>query len=260
MVLPECPQTLKSCPRLAFERGTLAARWSAGDRQFPLEKSQRHYLERVRRLKVGDDFLAFDSTGLLWRAALVEGGAQLVEALQPLQRELPVSLELAIAVPKGSGLDETVRQLTELGASRLVPLLTERTLVQPSAKKVERWRAIAREATEQCERVFVPEVLEPLAWEQWLRYRGGEVRWMAAAREDALGLLDRLQRDRSRLSGGIAVAIGPEGGWTDEELEAGRDRGVEAVNLGPRILRAVTAPLVVASVVAAELETFDLRG
>lgn len=96
-----------------------------------------------------------------------------------------------------------------LGVSWVVPLLTEPTVMQPSAKKVERWMTIAREAAEQCERVFVPEVLEPLAWIQWLQRSIEGVRWMAAARENAKDIPYLLECDRYLIWGGIAVAIAP---------------------------------------------------
>jgi 16S rRNA (uracil1498-N3)-methyltransferase len=255
MVLPERPQQLKHMPRLAFPTGTLPPEAEPGD-LVGLTAEQRHYLERVRRLRTGDTFLAFDGSGRLWQAKLAGEAAVLVQEFAPLSRELSLPLELAIAIPKGSGFDDIVRQVSELGVKDIVPLLTERTLVQPAAKRLQRWRAIAAEAAEQSERLQVASVSEPLTWQEWLQR--GPVTWraIATAREPSPHLLTALRQaiaaDRSMA--GIAIAIGPEGGWTATELELAHCYQLQGVSLGPRILRAVTAPVYAASVVAAVLE------
>ena len=266
MVLPERPAAVKHLPRLGFERGTIAAACAAGESSLVLDRARRHYLERVRRLQIGDSFLLFDSSGGLWRAALTDAGADILEALHPQQRELPIELELAIAVTKGSGFDELVRQLTEVGVNRIVPLLTERSLVQPSAKKITRWQTIALEATEQCERVVVPIVTEPQLFNDWLACKqmpqdegqtdrqNDSLVWIAAARAQNPQLLARLQQAVLQPQDRLAIAIGPEGGWSDRELELAFQAGAEGVRLGPRVLRAVTAPVALASVVGAWVE------
>ena len=253
MVLPECPQSLKHLPRLAFELGSIASQVDRGETKLTLTPSQRHYLERVRRLRVGTGFLAFDSSGRLWQATLTEVGAEIAVELQPVARELPYRLELAIAVPKGPGLDDLIRPLTELGVTDIVPVLSDRTVVVPKANKLKRWRAIAREAAEQCERVVVPTIFEPMAWRDWLKAGGVPAiqsmqRFVAAARERDRHLLTYLSA--RHVPGGVSVAVGPEGGWTEAELQLAVEAGVQPVGLGPRILRTVTAPLAIASWVA----------
>ena len=253
MVLPERPQSLKQLPRLAFELRSIASRADRGDRRLPLTSSQRHYLERVRRLGVGAAFVVFDSSGRLWQATLTESGAEISAELQPVARELPHGLELAIAVPKGSGLDNLIHPLTELGVTGIVPVLSDRTVAVPKANKLQRWRAIAREAAEQCERVVVPTISEPMVWRDWLHAGGVPAtqpvrRFMAAARNSDRHLLTYLRIENA--PGGISVAVGPEGGWTETELQLAEEAGVQPVGLGPRILRTVTAPLAIASWVA----------
>ncbi|MGK7911208.1 MAG: 16S rRNA (uracil(1498)-N(3))-methyltransferase [Synechococcus sp.] len=259
MVLPEHPQSLKQLPRLAFASGSISSTVDRGIATLTLTSAQRHYLERVRRLRIGDRFLAFDSSGRLWQAALADADAVIETELIPVGRELPFQLELAIAVPKGSGFDTLVRQLTELGVSRIVPLTSERTVSVPSSKKLQRWRAIATEAVEQCERVVVPIVAEPSTFRSWLHSgdssnsvpnkinRTSNYRYIAAARDDNPYLLTRLNQQEPCAT--LAIAVGPEGGWTDRELEQAQVVGVLPISLGKRILRTVTAPLVIASLV-----------
>ena len=250
MVLPEHPQSLKQLPRLAFALGSIASRVDRGDRDLSLGSAQRHYLERVRRLRPGDGFLAFDSSGRLWQATLTDAGAVIAAELAPVSRELPFPLELAIAVPKGSGFDTLVRQLTELGVSRIVPLTSERTVSVPNAKKLQRWRAIATEAVEQCERVVVPDIAEPTTWHTWLHspQPSNSFRFVASARSGSQHLMTHLVRLTA--CQGLSIAVGPEGGWTEAELTLAGEAGVRFVGLGNRILRTVTAPLAIASLVA----------
>ena len=261
MVLPECPQSLKHLPRLAFEFRSISNRVDRGDTKLPLTPSQRHYLQRVRRLQEGTEFLAFDSSGRLWQATLTEFGAEISAELEPAIRELPYKLELAIAIPKGSGFDNLIRPLTELGVTDIVPLLSERTVGGPNANKLQRWRAIAREAVEQCERVVVPTITAPMNWNEWIEAdasptAGTVQRFVAAARNTDRHLLTVL-RDRD-VPLGISVAVGPEGGWTETELQLAVEAGVEPVGLGPRILRTITAPVAIASWVAGYWESFGL--
>ena len=251
MVLPEHPQSLKQLPRLSFALGSIASRIDSGDRALLLDSAQRHYLERVRRLRLGDRFLAFDSSGRLWQATLTDAGALIAAELAPVSRELPFPFELAIAVPKGSGFDTLVRQLTELGVSRIVPLTSERTVSVPNAKKLQRWQAIVAEAVEQCERVVVPDIAEPLTWHTWLRppQASSSLRFVASARSGSPHLMTHLVRLTA--CRGLSIAVGPEGGWTDAELASANEAGVLSVGLGNRIMRTVTAPLAIASLVAA---------
>lgn len=260
MVLPERPQSLKQLPRLAFASGSIASIVDRGLQTLPLSSAQRHYLERVRRLRTGDRFLAFDSSGRLWQATLADTGintgadvdAVIETELVPVERELPFRLELAISIPKGSGFDTLVRQLTELGVSTIVPLTSERTVSVPNTKKLQRWRAIATEAAEQCERVVVPTIADPSTWHNWLKnskpHPTGTVRYIASARNHRPHLLTCLNHLDNLTT--LAVAVGPEGGWTDTELKQAQDAGVLPIGLGQRILRTVTAPLAISSLVA----------
>jgi 16S rRNA (uracil1498-N3)-methyltransferase len=211
-----------------------------------LAKDQSHYLQRVLRLQVGDRFIAMDGLGQTWLAEIGETVATIVEPLV-VTSELPRAVTLAIALPKGSGFDDVVRQVTELGVARIVPILSDRTQLQPNDKKYARWQKIAAEAAEQSERAIVPIIQEPIPWKKYLQASAtSDARFLCWERGDSPALLDALP------SGGtIELAIGPEGGWTTAEVDEAIGVGYVPVSLGPRILRAVTASVAVMAIVGA---------
>jgi 16S rRNA (uracil1498-N3)-methyltransferase len=214
-----------------------------------LAKDQSHYLQRVLRLQVGDRFIAMDGLGQSWLAEIGETGATIVEPLI-VTSELPRAVTLAIALPKGSGFDDVVRQVTELGVARIVPILSDRTQLQPNDKKYARWQKIAAEAAEQSERAIVPIILEPIPWKKYLQNPAtSDARFLCWERGDSPALLDALPS-----VGAIELAIGPEGGWTTAEVDGAIGVGYKSVSLGARILRAVTASVAVMAIVGASQE------
>lgn len=222
-----------------------------GTDQITLTSAQHHYLHRVLRLAPGDKFIALDGYGSQWVATLTSAPnlAHIVEIWPSSPAKSEPALTLAIALPKGNGFDEVVRQATELGVTTLQPVLTERTLTHPNAKKLERWQRIAAEATEQSERLWLPEILEPVPWSTYLNQRPAGPRWLCVTRYDVPHLLTAVQS-----AGAIndwLVATGPEGGWTEAEVRAALDQGFQPVSLGPQILRAVTAPLAALAILTA---------
>jgi 16S rRNA (uracil1498-N3)-methyltransferase len=238
------------------------------DRTIDLTREQQHYLNRVLRLQAGDRFIAMDGRGHWWLAVLEvrETGlfASIAEEIA-VNRELPVEVTLMAALPKGNGFDEVVRQAAELGVASIVPVTSDRTLLKPSSQKVDRWKRIAAEAAEQSERQIVPTILEPVSFDIAVKDCGKKYRFICVARGENRHLWDCLvnleppqpplirgEQDGEELS--IVIATGPEGGWTDGEVERAIELGFEAVSLGSRILRAVTAPLVALSLVGAAFE------
>ena len=221
--------------------------------QIVLTIEQQHYLSRVLRLRSGDQFIAMDGQGQNWLAALEGDRAQILEPIYA-HSELPISVTLVLALPKGNGFDEVVRQATELGVTCIAPVITERTLLNPSANKLERWRRIAQEAAEQCERQIVPEILDPVSWSDRLQTESSgfdTCRLICLARGNSTHLLDYLDQ---AVCPSITLAIGSEGGWTNSEIEGAIAAGYQPISLGRRVLRAVTAPIVALSLVAGALE------
>jgi 16S rRNA (uracil1498-N3)-methyltransferase len=250
----------------------------------PLTDEQQHYLVRVLRLASGDRFLAIFPNGTTWLAQ-IQPEATHFELLEShtVQSELPIGITLVLSLPKGSGFDDVVRQVTELGVTRIIPVISDRTVLKPSANRHDRWQRIAAEATEQSERSVTPIVEAPLSFDQYLKtltannlpagdppptpflrcpqglYSGGfDFYYFCWGRGDSLHLLEQLQQDlveESNSSRSITIAIGPEGGWTDGEVDRAIKAGFVPVSLGKRILRAITAPAAAMAIVGAFLES-----
>ena len=226
-----------------------------------LTQDQQHYLGRVLRLQGGDRFIAMDGQGQSWLAHLIVLEDQLqAEIVEPMQThtELPIRVTLVMALPKGNGFDEVVRQATELGVACIVPVLSDRTLLKPSPQKCDRWRRIAQEAAEQSERQYVPTIQDPLPFTQSLTHLTlSDPNYLCITRHTAPHLLNCLLSPTpcpSPLAPSLTLAIGCEGGWTDAEVEQAIAAGYQPVSLGSRILRAVTAPIVALSLIAAVYE------
>lgn len=219
-----------------------------------LNATQRHYLQRVLRLRAGDRFWALDGQGCFWEAILQADGKQALLKIvtQPdsvLRRTTP-KITLAACLPK-QGFDEVVRQVTELGVDEIVPILSDRTLLKPSINKLERWRRIAAEAGEQSERLTIPVVNEPLAWTSWLKRQSQDFRLICVARQSAPSLLSVCLAVQFAA---VEVAVGPEGGWTEAEIEHAIAHGYRPVTLGSSILRAVTASITALGLLQAGIE------
>lgn len=226
------------------------------EERITLTPDQQHYLYRVLRLRTGDRFIALDAQSGWWLAELTSDPdtAKCLESI-PVHNELPVSVTLLIAMPK-SGLDDVVRQATELGVTQIVPIRSDRTLLKPSPQKVERWRRIAQEAAEQSERQVIPTVTAPVEWSDAIAQVSStaSAQFICLARGGTTGLLHHLTITPFPPGASIAIAIGPEGGWTSTEADAAIAVGFLPVSLGPRILRAVTAPVAALAVIAAVFE------
>ena len=217
--------------------------------QLLLTPQQQHYLLRVLRLRDGDKFIVMDGMGKWWLARLQGEQGEVLEPLE-VKTELPVAITLMMALPKGNGFDEIVRCCTELGVTSIAPILSDRTLLNPSPQKLERWQRIASEAAEQSERAVVPTILQPVAFNTAIKETTATHRYICEARGD----YPHLQQVINKTANEIIIAIGPEGGWTNQELEIAIASGFQPISLGRRILRAVTAPIVAISLIAAYFE------
>ncbi len=221
------------------------------DQKILLNTQQQHYLEHVLRLRQGDHFIAMDGKGQWWLAQIGVNQAEILEVIQ-VQTELSVAVTLIAALPKGNGFDEVVRSCTELGVTVIAPVVSNRTLLHPSAQKVERWRRIAQEAAEQSERSVVPAILEPVSFTTSLTATTAAHHYLCVTRDACPHLKFALYPVSAGAE--ISIAIGPEGGWTAAEVEEAIAAGFQPVSLGRRILRAVTAPVVALSLVTAAFE------
>jgi 16S rRNA (uracil1498-N3)-methyltransferase len=208
----------------------------------PLDDKQSHYLLHVMRVKAGDAVLVFNGRDGEWRG-LVEATKKAahikVEAQTRPQTTEPDLWLLFAPIKRGHG-DFTVEKASELGVSRIIPIKTRRTVV--GRVPIDRYRAIATEAAEQCERLSTPEIAEdvdlPKILENWDPNR---TLILCAEAGDAQNVTKAVS---SIPPGPLAVMIGPEGGFADEEFALLRSKKfVVPVRLGPRILRADTAAI-----------------
>jgi 16S rRNA (uracil1498-N3)-methyltransferase len=223
----------KSLPRL-FVREPL----SEGAR-VELDAAQANYLGNVLRLGDEAELLLFDGSSGEWLARIAEAGKKRMTLAVERQTREPETIPdvwLAFAPVKRAQTDWLVEKATELGVARLVPVVTQRTIVE--RVKLERLQAIAIEAAEQCGRTRLPDISEPLPLAHLLECRdASRTLYFAdeAGGEAAAGAFT---------PGPAAILTGPEGGFTDAERAAIRSApNMVAISLGPRILRAETAAL-----------------
>src|SRR5262249_2629709 len=210
---------------------------------FSLQGPEAHHLAAVCRVRPGDTIYLFNGDGREYLAA-VHACARRAVALEILSvaepsRELGFRLEVAAPLPKGDRTQFLVEKLTELGVTSFVPLLTSRSVVHPRETKRDKLQRYVIEASKQCGRNVLLRV-EPLsAWPDYLR------------RDDlpSMRILAHPGAPPAAWPAGldVALAVGPEGGFSDEEVETARRVGWQLVGLGPRTLRIETAALVLAA-------------
>ncbi len=219
--------------------------------EIPLPEDQAHYLRHVLRQQVGASLLLFNGRDGEWRAEIAHFGKRdgiLRVHEQTRQQQNGPDLWLLFAPIRQGRLETIVEKATELGASRIVPVLTQRCQVRQV--NAGRLLANAREAAEQCERLTVPEVREPLALDKALA--GWDAARPLIFLDESGGGAPLVQVLADLPAGPLAVLVGPEGGFAPEERALlARLPFARPVGLGPRILRAETAAIAALAVVQA---------
>ena len=225
-----------------------------------LPESAAAHLTRVLRLREGDACVLFNGDGRDYAARIVSIGkretlAEVGDA-RAVDNESPLRITLLQGIARGEKMDLILQKATELGVERIVPVDAERTEVRLDAarmqKRLAHWRSVVASACEQCGRARLPEVATPVSVAD-----AGAHPAEAALR---LTLDPGGERSMASLAAGadtsIAIAIGPEGGWSPRDREALRVAGFEGLRLGPRILRTETAGL--AAIAALQARFGDL--
>ncbi len=221
-----------------------------------LAADEAAHLARVSRLGVGAVVEVFDGKGLARRAEVLEVARNRVVLRldgDPLpERAAVLELTLAVAVPKGERFDWLVEKATELGVVRLVPLLCERSVVDPRDAKLERLRRLVVEASKQSRRDRLMSIEKPVRWADFL----GSKAVLEAHAKLAAHPGGATCSDWPAIAAGarVVAAVGPEGGFTTSEIDAARASGWTIVSLGATILRIETAGLALAVAVAARVE------
>jgi 16S rRNA (uracil1498-N3)-methyltransferase len=244
---------------MAALRIHLAGRWNEGETIVLPPGASRHV--QVLRLQPGDTLALFNGDDELeWPAQVVAVGRSAVELriaapARAVERELPVAVTLAIGMPANERMDALLEKATELGAAAFQPLVCTRSVVRLAGERAEarqrHRQAVAASASEQCGRALVPRVAVPTRFDAWLDSLDASAapgaRWLlslaAGARRPA-ALHDPLRGDAAAR---LVVLSGPEGGLAPEEESAALRCGFVPVSLGPRTLRADTAPLALLS-------------
>jgi 16S rRNA (uracil1498-N3)-methyltransferase len=202
---------------------------------------EAEHLTKVLRGKTGDEVTLFDGCGAEFTARITRTGRSAVElvvlARHEICRELTTALTLGVALPKGDRQRWLIEKAVELGVTSLVPLLTQRGVAEPNPTALARLRRYVIEASKQCGRNRLLEIAAPLQFDEYCRQVDpAACRLLADVGADAIPLAQLPSFDASR---GVWLAVGPEGGFTDEEVAAAA--AWRRVSLGPRVLRIETA-------------------
>ncbi|NNE94364.1 MAG: 16S rRNA (uracil(1498)-N(3))-methyltransferase [Verrucomicrobiales bacterium] len=227
-----------------------------------LTGDEAHHCRDVLRCQAGDRVIVFNGAGTESESEIVsieKGRVELKPLLTNRTDPPPARLTLGQAIPKGKNMDLIIQKATELGASKIVPLLSERTVVQLDGsdlvKKQEKWQRVALEACKQCGQNWLPEVSRPVTVEQFLQSPEAtdSFRLVAAISDEAQSLKDILAEQGDQRPESATILIGPEGDFTPAEISQALSSGFAPLSLGPIVLRSETAAIYALSVVGYEL-------
>lgn len=224
------------------------------DPAFELTGDEAHHLEKVMRIPVGAEVVAFDGSGAEFRSQVVafRKGAVRLEVVERVEadRESAVRLHVGVALPKGDRQKVLVEKLVELGVAKLTPIVAARGVALPVDSALVRLERGVVEASKQCRRNVLMQIEPPARWADFVRVASGEgssptLRLIAhpySTRPDSLRRWPKPAAGEE-----VVAAIGPEGGFTDEEVAHAIQSGWKSVSLGPRILRVETAAAALAA-------------
>jgi 16S rRNA (uracil1498-N3)-methyltransferase len=236
------------------------------------DPNQIRQILTVLRLRIGDQLDVLDGKGSIYPCTISTSTAQkgkirpddrLVcnfEAASAAGGEASIRLTIALPVLRGTRFEWALEKLTELGVAEIVPIILERSVVSYdgeenlSATKFQRWHSIVREASEQSERALIPNVVSPEKFSSFVKRQElvAATKFIGAERADAQPINDALGTTSGAKN--ICIAIGAEGGFTDEEFALSFTHGFAPISLGKRILRAETAAVYAASVLVSRLD------
>jgi 16S rRNA (uracil1498-N3)-methyltransferase len=231
-------------------------RWIADEfsaNQAALTGPHAEHLIRVLRVRVGQEFdIASGSSIRRGRVVGIAQGRVDFELGEEIPAMAPSDVTLLLAIFKFDRMEWAIEKCTELGVKKIVPVIARRTdahLAAASAKRSERWLRIALQASEQSRRSAPPEIAPPIKLRDAVTLPGA-MRVVLAESEQQTHLRDVFANETS---GEILLAVGPEGGWADDELRMFQEQGWISVSLGPTIVRAETAAIAALAIVVSEL-------
>ncbi|MCX7974822.1 MAG: 16S rRNA (uracil(1498)-N(3))-methyltransferase [Candidatus Aminicenantes bacterium] len=218
---------------------------------------EHHHLARVLRLKEGERIRLFNGKGEIFsgRIEKIERNKTLVRLEERLEPErINVFITVAQACLKSRVMDWVIAKMAELRVSKIIPLITQRTVVrfeEGDRKRIKRWQRLALEAAKQSQSSFIPEITSPQELEKVIRFCSEEKKYFLSEHEGEL-LKDILLIEFKDVSkpkpSSIIICVGPEGGWTKTEEELLVKNSFQPISLGQKIYRAETALLIVTSI------------
>lgn len=210
------------------------------DELVTLDGDQDHHARTVLRLRIGDPVELFDGEGTAAEGALESGGCVRITAVRHVKRRMP-TIDLAVAMPKARRADDMVTALSQVGVDRLVPLRTTHGVAQPGPGRIERFARAAIESAKQCRRDFLMRI-DPITTLNDLLAQQHDLRLIGHGEAEAVNWPGLAEANR------VLILIGPEGGWTADELQQARSHGCVPWRLGPHVLRVETAAVAAASI------------
>ena len=218
---------------------------------------EAHHIKNVLRMKPGDSLKLFDGTGFEYEAVLISVSAKNVAV--EIQRKIEATAQPAVriivaqAFLKEKKMDDLVRKLCELGVSQWIPFFSQRSIARPDRKRLagrsRRWMRIATEAVKQCRRIDALQIGDALSFEDILDFgKSCDLKVVFWEDESTPLSRDRLSEAAHPFKK-ILIMLGPEGGFTEQEIELVRNNGFISAGLGPRILRAETATIAAVTLV-----------
>ena len=223
-----------------------------------IDGDEAKHIKTVNRLKIGDHIGLIDGRGWSYQACIEAYENQAVRvsilAQERSRQESPLRLTVAQALLKDRKMDTLVRSLTELGISHWAPFFCRRSVPQPDAKRLasrrQRWLKIASEALKQCGRAALPQIDLPIAFTDLLAQIPAQALKLICWEKDAFtAAAPKFYADKALRSDHVVLLIGPEGGFSEEEIGLARENGFVTMGLGPRILRAETAAIAACALV-----------
>jgi len=222
-----------------------------------IQHSEAHHIKNVLRLKPGDTIKLFDGTGFEYAAVIKEMSAAEVKVeIRSKVRATArsgVQIMVAQAFLKEKKMDELVRRLCELGVARWIPFFSQRSIARPDPSRLagrrRRWHRIAAEALKQCRRSDLPEIAAALSLEEVLEFSKTCDLSIVFWENESTLLHSGLGSSEKHSVRKILLMLGPEGGFTQKEVDMAQQSGFVVAGLGPRILRAETATLAAVTLV-----------
>jgi 16S rRNA (uracil1498-N3)-methyltransferase len=235
--------------------------FQAGLKNIWIDSPESHHILHVKRLKAGDNIVLFNGMGVECDARIVEieGNRVGVEVNQykTINKENRVGIDIAFAIPKGKRSHFLIQKCTELGVNKLIPTNYERSVVKlkpESSGKIEKWRKIAIEASKQCGRNTITEIGDVVDFENIIENSDSyDLPLFACNQPDSNNLKNTLQ-EHLKLNNIIGF-IGPEGGFTSNEIEMAKEARCKFVSLGERTLRVETAAIAISAILSYHYST-----